>query len=302
MKKAVKNICLILVMLFVVITFSACGSMESQIIFNADGTIDEIVYFDLKTEDVFNAGYNVNEVKLWIYQEAQSEVDKIISAYNEQLLNDIYSSDVTRKNELNELKNGITKLSQNWQNNTLSIGIRFASSKVYKYYYDIGENNSEADEIKNGFFYNEYYYNSGTEYTKHRALFNHFSNKFNEQFPNLLKESDEMTFTYITTSKRLHSNADYIESYAGYYYHTWSINEDNIDDGVVLYYRVANPQNWIFLGLGLTASLLIILGFIALIINKNKKDNNPPVEIIINKNLLQKLCDRKIEKNKSLDK
>lgn len=290
MKRIIKNLSLILVLVFVTISFAACGSLNSQIVFNADGSIDEIVNIELKTEDVLESGHSVNEVRLWIYEQAQNQVDEMIALYNANLENAISSSSEARKNELKNYENGLTKIISNWQNSKLKVGIKFASADVYKYYYNIEENESSADIISKGFFYDEYYFKSGTEFTKHRGLFNSLANKFNEKYPNLISEDNKLSYTYVTSSKRVHSNADDVTYSAGYYYHTWEIDSNNIDEPVLIYYKVANPANWIFFGLGLTIVLLLILGTIGFFIQINKNKRNKKLitkeKLKINKNSL----------------
>ena len=56
----------------------------------------------------------------------------------------------------------------------------------------------------------------------------------------------------------------------GEYYHTWIVDKDNIDEPIMLYYNIANPENFILVGLGIVGVVTIILIAIGAVLEKRK--------------------------------
>ena len=111
----------------------------------------------------------------------------------------------------------------------------------------------------------------------HHNLYNKVNAYYSLQYPGLINsESNELLYTYKTDLHRQHSDADYITKQDGEYYHTWIVDPDNIDKPIMLYYNVANPENWIIvsmcISLGVTVILAIVAGMINLVKNKEQEE------------------------------
>ena len=85
-------------------------------------------------------------------------------------------------------------------------------------------------------------------------------------------EKPTFTYTYGTSSRRLHSDADYIYSSAGYYFHIWEVSGNGDDRQITFYTNEARREVWYPLILGVT---LIFIGVLYLIsYSKNKKEKS----------------------------
>ena len=277
-KKIIKPIFLILILLFMVLNFSACASVRAMVVTNADNTIDEIVTINLNAEEIFTLGKTVKEVQDYVYNLSYNEADKMCESLNTKIENDLLLNLTKEAKEvLESYYNGMEVITSNWQNNELTIGVRFKNSEIYKYYYDITEQNNKPTFYKEEhFLYTKIYFYANTMYTKHYELYKTVKKELNTDMPELATVDDcTLLYTYVTASRREHSNADYIQKINGEYYHTWII--DNPENEIIeIYYNVANVGMYIIICLGvalLATSVMLLVGLL-LTIKKNKKLKN----------------------------
>ena len=273
-------------LLFIVtLTFSACAQVRVMTITNDDDTIDELVTVTIVPEEVFNAGYNLSELKLDIETNSIAEAQKMADKLNQKIFADLLLvRDEESVNTLNGFKDGISVIKSDWNNNTYAIGIRFKNIDVYKYYYGITESTSVEMQTEEHFFYDKVYYYASTMYVKHHDLYTLVNNYYSTQYPELIEsERNELLYTYKTDLRRQHSDADYITKQDGEYYHTWVVDKNNLDEPIMLYYNIANPENYVLVALGVTAAVSIILLAVGFIINKVKKKKANPQSIEIKK-------------------
>ena len=240
---------------------------------NADNSIDELVSVSLIPEDVISAGYDLNELKLDIQNNSQAKAQEMVDKLNQKIFADLM---LTTDNEtietLNGFKDGITVIKSDWQNNTYAIGIRFKNIDIYKYYYGIKDNTTIIMHTEEHFFYDKVYYYANTMYVKHHDLFNLVNNYYSTHYVGLIEsESNELLYTYKTEARRQHSDADFITKQNGEYYHTWIVDKNNLDEPIMFYYNVANPENFILVGLGITVLSTVIMFSINSIVKKKKQ-------------------------------
>ncbi|MBQ8615298.1 MAG: hypothetical protein IJ415_01865 [Clostridia bacterium] len=280
-----KSIIFIMLLFIVTLTFSACAQVRVMTITNDDDTIDELVTVTIVPEEVFNAGYNLSELKLDIETNSIAEAQKMADKLNQKIFADLLLvRDEESVNTLNGFKDGISVIKSDWNNNTYAIGIRFKNIDVYKYYYGITESTSVEMQTEEHFFYDKVYYYASTMYVKHHDLYTLVNNYYSTQYPELIEsERNELLYTYKTDLRRQHSDADYITKQDGEYYHTWVVDKNNLDEPIMLYYNIANPENYVLVALGVTAAVSIILLAVGFIINKVKKKKANPQSIEIKK-------------------
>ena len=276
-KKSIKSMFLILMLLITALTFSACAQVRVMTITNDDDTIDELVSVTLITDDIENAGYSVEDLKKDIEDNSKTQAQYMVDKLNSQISLDlILVHDEESIKILNGYKDGIDVIKSNWENNTYTVGIRFKNIDVYKYYYNIKDNVKTETYTKEHFFYDKVYYYASTMYVKHHDLYDQVKRYYSSQYPGLIdSESNELLYTYKTNLRRQHSDADYITKQDGEYYHTWVVDPEKIDEPIILYYNVANPENWIIVSICVTLGVTVILSFIGVIINITKKNNQP---------------------------
>ena len=269
--------------MIVALTFSACAQVQVMTINNEDDTIDEIVTVTIVPNEILSAGYNVSELKLDIETKSEVQAENLKDKLNQKIFADLMSvKDEESRLTLNSFKDGIEVIKSEWNNNTYAIGIRFKNIDVYKYYYNISDNTKTEMLREEHFFYDKVYYYASTMYVKHHDLFDNVNAYYSMKYPGLINSNaNELLYSYKTNLRRQHSDADYITFEQGAYYHTWVVDPNNIDEPIMLYYNIANPENWIIVGICITLGVAVILTVVGVIIslNKNNTDNNQSVEI-----------------------
>ena len=266
-------------MLFVVaLTFSACAQVRVMTIINDDDTIDELVSVTIVPEEVLNAGCNLTELKLDIETKSEAQATLMKDKLNDKIFKDLLLvGDAESIKVLNSFKDGISVVKSAWKDNTYAIGIRFKNIDVYKYYYGISENTNVEMQTEEHFFYNKVYYYASTMYVKHHDLYDSVNDYYSAHYPQLINsETNELLYTYKTDLRRQHSDADYITKQDGEYYHTWVVDPNNIEEQIMLYYNIANPENYIIVSICITLAVTIILATIGIVLNltKKKKEDN----------------------------
>ncbi len=274
-KKSINSLFLILMLMIIALTFSACAQVRVMTITNVDDTIDEIVTVTIIPDEVLSAGYNLSELKLDIETKSEAQAETLKEKLNKKIFVDLMSvNDEESKTTLNSFKDGIEVIKSAWNNNTYAIGIRFKNIDVYKYYYNISNNTKTEMQTEEHFFYDKVYYYASTMYVKHHDLFNMVNDYYSKNYPGLINsDTNELLYTYKTNLRRQHSDADYITYEQGEYYHTWVVDPQNLDKPIMLYYNVANPENWILVAICITLGVTVILAIVGAILNLNKKHN-----------------------------
>lgn len=277
----VKFLFVVMLFMFATITFSACAQVRVMTVTNEDNTIDELVSVSIDAQVIHNFGYNVEELKVDISSKSQAQAQNMVDKLNQKIFDDLFMVfDQETIETLNSYRNGISVIKSEWKSNTYAIGIRFKNIDVYRYYYGIKENVQPEIHTEKHFFYDKMYYYASTMYVKHHDLFDLVNNYYSTQYPELIEtESNELLYTYKTELRRQHSDADFITKQDGEYYHTWVVDKNNLDEPIMLYYNVANPENFILVGLGLTVIVTIVLLVIGVLINKHNQSKNENVQI-----------------------
>lgn len=282
-KKVYKQLIVIFLLLIISVCFCGCGQINSSIISNEDGSVDEIVNIKLDADKISELGYDeiqINELKLEIQTDAQTQALKMQQELNNKIiLNLSITESKADKEILNSYYNGISVKESKWENNSYSIKIKFKNIDVYKYYYNIADGNVSIRYIEKHFLYNKIYWHGSTMYIKHRDLYNSLKTKYQTEYPELINcEQAELTYTCCSNLRRQHSDADYIQNSDGKYYHTWIIDVNNPDQEIMFYYNVANTYNWMLLALIISLCVLCILCVVIVIKNyinkKHKIDSN----------------------------
>ncbi len=277
-KTRFKQVLIIFILIVMSVCFCACGQVNSSIISNADGGVEEIVSVELDVNEVLQAGYlDIQSLKDEISLDAKTEAVKMKEYLNNKIqLHLLQVESEEDKKTLNSYIDGISVYESKWKDNVYTIRVVFENMDIYKYYYNISDDNKVEMKEEEHFFYNKVYWYGNTMYLKHRDLFESLKDKYETKYPNLINHTDtELTYTYCADLRRQHSDADFIEKIDGKYYHTWIVDKDNPNQQIMFYYNVANTYNWIVVSLLITLSLTIIFSIVAIIIQlNNKKQKN----------------------------
>lgn len=253
-----KKVLLICLLLVIAISFSACSSVRSMTVENTDGTIDELVYVSLNREEIETKGYSetqIIEMKKDIAETAEEKANQLIFNYRIRLKVSPFSNV------------GVKVIKSSWNKDSYAIGLRFENMASYQLFYNIDPNAPNDATKTKEFLYTKHEYIRYTKYYVYQSLFKELETYFNTQYPELVtSESNETLYTYTTSTKRLHSDADIVTKQDGKYYHTWKIDGENLDETISLYYKIANRGNWIILSIIVTLLFTVILLVVALII------------------------------------
>ena len=272
-KNSIKYLFIALMLIISALSFSACSQVRVMTITNEDGSIDEVVGVSLNIEDIVSSDYDINEIKNDIMINSQAQAQEMKDELDAKIFRDLI---IVRDEEsveiLNSYKNGISVIKSDWSDNYYAIGIRFKNIDVYRYYYEIKDNVNIEMKTEKHFFYNKVDYHATTMSVKHHNLYNKITEYYSLKYPDLIEsENNQLLYTYKTELRRQHSDADYITKQDGEYYHTWVVDPENVDEPIMLYYNVANPENWIIISICITLGLTVVLAIVGVIINLTKK-------------------------------
>lgn len=260
---------ILLLLLVVTISFSACSSVRSMTVENENGTIDELVYVSLDTDKIYGEGYDyskVLEMKKDIIEKSEEKAEKLIANFR------------IRLKVLPFVNVGVKVISSGWENDTYAIGLRFDNLDIYQLYYGIDDNSSSDVKKTEEFLYTKHEFKRHTKYYVYQSLYQELETYYNNKYPEFVSsENNETLYTYISDTSRLHSDADYITKQNGKYYYTWEIDSENLDEEIIMYYKIANRGNWMILCIVTTllfTSILLIISFVIKINHYKKLKNN----------------------------
>lgn len=270
-----KKISLLLVVFCAFCLLSGCGSVDYQLIINANGVITERLYLPLSQNFFLEEGATNEQftnLRVAIVNIARDECNAKIAEFE----NRVDADDEIENKEV--LKSSFQAKCYLGEDSVL-IDFSFLNSNVRNYFYGI-ENSSNNTKTENGFFTTKTTTTSKTRFataTNGQSVVEFYTEKFKtlvlDIMPNVYDKLPEATYTYtyVTPQSRLHSDADSVERQNGYYLHVWNISADELDKTVTLYVVNARTEIWYALILGislLSCGIMFLIYFI-----KNKKIN-----------------------------
>lgn len=279
-----RKILMICLLVVVTISFCACSSVRTMTITNADGTIDELVYISLDTQALIDAGYNnldIESMQTDITTTAMREASNIVDNFK-QSIDDLlafnFTMDFKTRTDLLNIRDGLEVVTSSWQDNTYVIGLRFNDINVYRYYYNITEEAEVQPTNEEHFLYTKVIYSGLNMYVNYSDLYLRLNQEFSAKYPEFIENENELLYTYVTESRREHSDADFVTRLDGNYYHTWIVDGDNLGEEITLYYNIANRGNCILLCIGISIVVCSVLLIIGVIVDKHKKKKQIAIE------------------------
>lgn len=279
-----RKILMICLLVVVTISFCACSSVRTMTVTNTDGTIDELVYISLDTQAIIDAGYDnldIESMQTDITTTAMREASNIVDNFK-QSIDDLlafnFTMDFKTRTDLLNIRDGLEVVTSSWQDNTYVIGLRFSDINVYRYYYNITEEAEVQPTNEEHFLYTKVIYSGLNLYVNYSDLYLRLNQEFSAKYPEFIENENELLYTYVTESRREHSDADFITRLDGNYYHTWIVNGNNLAEPITLYYNIANRGNCILLCIGISILVCGVLLIIGLIVDKHKKKKQIIIE------------------------
>jgi len=275
MKFGIKRLMMILLLFVVTITFCACAEVRMMTIDNSDGTIDEIVTITLNDEEISQAGVDKNELTDNIEDMARKTSVQLNDILNAKIEKELVDRGLVYDSKLNSYLNGISALEGVWEESTFTCGIRFKNYNVYKFFYGIDDSVKSEPIKEEHFFYTKIIYKSITKYAVYGEFYKDISTEFKNKYPELKDSLNKKLFyTYRTELRREHSNADEVVKQGDYYFHTWKVDDNNLNEKIERYYLVAEPGNCLLAIIGVSLTVSVVVLVINLIKKTNKKSRN----------------------------
>lgn len=279
-----RKILMICLLVVVTISFCACSSVRTMTVTNTDGTIDELVYISLDTQAIIDAGYDnldIESMQTDITTTAMREASNIVDNFK-QSIDDLlafnFTMDFKTRTDLLNIRDGLEVVTSSWQDNTYVIGLRFSDINVYRYYYNITEEAEVQPTNEEHFLYTKVIYSGLSLYVNYSDLYLRLNQEFSAKYPEFIENENELLYTYVTESRREHSDADFVTRLDGNYYHTWIVDGNNLGEEITLYYNIANRGNCILLCIGISIVVCGVLLIIGLIVDKHKKKKQIAIE------------------------
>ena len=279
-----RKILMICLLVVVTISFCACSSVRTMTVTNTDGTIDELVYISLDTQALIDAGYNnldIESMQTDITTTAMREASNIVDNFKQSIDNLLafnFTMDFKTRTDLLNIRDGLEVVTSSWQDNTYVIGLRFSDINVYRYYYNITEEAEVQPTNEEHFLYTKVIYSGLNMYVNYSDLYLKLNQEFSAKYPEFIENENELLYTYVTESRREHSDADFVTRLDGNYYHTWIVDGNNLGEEITLYYNIANRGNCILLCIGISIVVCGMLLIIGLIVDKHKKKKQIIIE------------------------
>ena len=260
--------------------FCGCSSSEMLVKENYDGSVDVYYAIDYKMSEFVEDGTITEEdyekMKSAIETKASELIAKSKSEFRFSIAKWYAKGKLTeseRANMYNQLK-----IYTGWTNDVFAVKYSFADEKTYNVYTNFGEDVQVVRSSEKSLFVTKCSEKVLNTFARKRTLFNgksafeYFSDEINtylsanfdeqtiQKFPDF-----EMTYSYLTTSSRLHSDADQVAKTNEGTIHTWRINKENQNRMIELYSLRANPMVWYILALTIcfvfVAIYLIVIYF-----------------------------------------
>lgn len=278
--KSMKKFWVAISLILCAFMFCGCSSAEMLVKENYDGSVDVYYAIDYKMSEFVEDGTITEEDYAKMKSAIETKASELIAKSKSEFRFSIakwYAKGKLTESERANMYNQL-KIYTGWTNNVFAVKYSFADEKTYNVYTNFGEDVQVVRASEKSLFVTKYSEKVLNAFARKRTLFNgksafeYFSDEINaylsanfdeqtiQKFPDF-----EMTYSYLTTSSRLHSDADQVAKTNEGTIHTWRINKENQNRMIELYSLRANPMVWYILALTIcfvfVAIYLIVIYF-----------------------------------------
>lgn len=284
---------LIALLLALVFVFTGCSNVDFTIIEYQDGSLNEVYTLEFDKTEFTQLGATDEDV-----QKLQTRLLNRLHALagnDENPIGHFETDFISRVNSSNlntiERDNLITGFNCELSiyDNVYSLMFSYKNLETYRFFHGISEESVESSKddmvIEKKLFTYKIIQKSvarfgakitrddDSETTLGIYLFEETKKDISElispEFSNRVV-APTFTYTYATSSKRLHSDCDRLLYDYGYYFHVWELSIDNLDKEIIFYNIEARRETWYITILGATFLFVIALVITAKIKNSNK--------------------------------
>ena len=278
--KSMKKFLVAISLILCAFMFCGCSSAEMLVKENYDGSVDVYYAIDYKMNEFVEDGTITEEDYAKMKSAIETKASELIAKSKSEFRFSIakwYAKGKLTESERANMYNQL-KIYTGWTNDVFAVKYSFADEKTYNVYTNFGEDVQVVRSSEKSLFVTKYSEKVLNTFARKRTLFNgksafeYFSDEINaylsanfdeqtiQKFPDF-----EMTYSYLTTSSRLHSDADQVAKTNEGTIHTWRINKENQNRMIELYSLRANPMVWYILALTIcfvfVAIYLIVIYF-----------------------------------------
>lgn len=278
--KSMKKFLVAISLILCAFMFCGCSSAEMLVKENYDGSVDVYYAIDYKMSEFVEDGTITEEDYAKMKSAIETKASELIAKSKSEFRFSIakwYAKGKLTESERANMYNQL-KIYTGWTNDVFAVKYSFADEKTYNVYTNFGEDVQVVRSSEKSLFVTKYSEKVLNIFARKRTLFNgksafeYFSDEINaylsanfdeqtiQKFPDF-----EMTYSYLTTSARLHSDADQVAKTNEGTIHTWRINKENQNRMIELYSLRANPMVWYILALTIcfvfVAIYLIVIYF-----------------------------------------
>lgn len=280
-----KKLALFFTLILTLFLFTGCASSNVLVKENSDGSVDIFYSVQLEVSKLLEDGdieeSDVNQMKSKIETKSSELIARCRAEYNFNL-NKYYNNGSITKEDRNKLVKQFNVYT-GWDADLYLVKFSFDSAKAYNIYVDYGINLNISTSTEKGLFINKNvkkvvnplgrkrnelggecvfkYFND----LKNDYINSHFSAEVAEKFPKLV-----MSYSYLTPSSKIHSDADEKGFTSVGYLHSWEIDENNFTKEIEFYTLSVNPAVWYLLAL----TIVFVFVAIYLVVIYFKKPKN----------------------------
>lgn len=278
--KSMKKFLVAVSLIICAFMFCGCSSAEMLVKENYDGSVDVYYAIDYKMSEFVEDGTITKEVYAKMKSAIETKASELIAKSKSEFRFSIakwYAKGKLTESERANMYNQL-KIYTGWTNDVFAVKYSFADEKTYNVYTNFGEDVQVVRSSEKSLFVTKYSEKVLNTFARKRTLFNgksafeYFSDEINAYLSANFEEQTiqkfpdfEMTYSYLTTSSRLHSDADQVAKTNEGTIHTWRINKENQNRMIELYSLRANPMVWYILALTIcfvfVAIYLIVIYF-----------------------------------------
>lgn len=243
-------------------------NLDYGITLHKNGTVIEYVTIYCKDEVLEDLNISQSEFNQVLLSACDSSIpNNILEELKNLFLDKINSDSELSAEEKQKLKSFY--FTARLLENKFFLSINYSSVEIWKYFC------SQDNEPVQEFNYNFLTYDvistikpkistfviDESTVTMPQFIFNLLSEKISDEFGEEILTalgSPEYEYSYVTTKRRIHSNADETFYNNGLWYHSWNI--ESLNDSIIkIYTTYANAVVWYLLALGLTGIFMLVV-------------------------------------------
>ena len=256
-----KNITLILLLVLISVTFCGCAAIGYVFQYNEDGSAVQYLTIILDEELLTEAGE---------YENVKQDILDDFTDYGAQLLQEYRMRYALVFGSFVEPDSNDLTYTAVWYENEFRGAIKYANSTVINLLYG-GDDEPLVWVREESFFTITIFTQTSTIYEglRDKSFYHVYQTKYADIWD---EHNTLLVYQYVTSSSRLHSDANYIErENREAYVHTWVFSAEDMDRQITFYYTQANYPSWYILALISTASIGSIYTLVVLIVSKIRK-------------------------------